>query len=526
MSNAFAALGLTPAMQRAAAARGYLGPTPIQAAAIPAALQGRDVLGQAHTGSGKTAAFGLAVLDMLERQHRPAWRRTQALVLVPTRELALQVGETLAELARSLSDRAKVAVVHGGVSINPQMMALRGGAEVLVTTPGRLLDLVDHNAVKLGDVECLVLDEADRLLDAGFADEWTKLQALLPTRRQHLFFSATFPPAVQALADTLLHDPVRVALDDAAEAPAITQRALVVDAARRTALLRHLIETEAWPRVLVFVATRYASEHVAEKLRRAGLSAAAFHGELSQGARTRVLADLHGGALRVVLATDMAARGLHIPGLPVVLNYDLPRSAEDYTHRIGRTARAGAAGLAVSFVTAASEAHFRLIEKRQGQRVPREERSILLSAARSAIFNAVLAARVADGSWRTGRDGDVFQLDGTGSIFGPEPLDATLRERIASGDVHPTGPLWGRGELRTTGDVAALERGVVDAHADLARGLEGAGLQQQRRALRVRVAALQHAWHEQALELAFELPAGAYATTVLAALGEFADGSG
>lgn len=161
-----------------------------------------------------------------------------------------------------------------------------------------------------------------------------------------------------------------------------------------------------------------------------------------------------------------------------------------------------------------------------GKRVPREERSILLSAARSAIFNAVLAARVADGSWRTGRDGDVFQLDGTGSIFGPEPLDATLRERIASGDVHPTGPLWGRGELRTTGDVAALERGVVDAHAELARGLEGAGLQQQRRALRVRVAALQHAWHEQALELAFELPAGAYATTVLAALGEFADGSG
>jgi superfamily II DNA/RNA helicase len=372
MTDSFAALGLTPAMQRAAAARSYFAPTPIQAAAIPPALQGRDVMGHAHTGSGKTAAFGLAILDWLERQHRPAWRRTQALVLVPTRELALQVGETLGALAHSLSDRAKVTVVHGGVSINPQMMALRGGAEVLVATPGRLLDLVKHNAVKLGDVECLVLDEADRLLDAGFADDWTALKALLPARRQHLLFSATFPPDVQALAAALLQDPVRVVVDHAAEAPAITQRALVVDTVRRTALLRHLIAAEAWPRVLVFVATRYASEHVAEKLRRAGVAAAAFHGELSQGARTRVLADLHSGALRVVLATDMAARGLHIPGLPVVLNYDLPRSAEDYTHRIGRTARAGTAGLAVSFVTATAEAHFRLIEKRQGQRVPRE----------------------------------------------------------------------------------------------------------------------------------------------------------
>ncbi|MBL8307631.1 MAG: DEAD/DEAH box helicase [Rubrivivax sp.] len=361
-------------MVRAAAGRGYAGPTPIQAAAIPPALQGRDVLGGAPTGSGKTAAFGLALLNHLELVHRPAWRRTQALVLVPTRELAAQVGETLSDLARHLSDRAKVAVVFGGVSINPQMLALRGGAELIVATPGRLLDLVDHNAVKLDDVELLVLDEADRLLDEGFADELQRLAALLPAKRQHLFFSATFPPAVQALADAWLHDPVRVEMPAAPGdgAPDITQRAIEVDAPRRTQLLRHLIETEAWPRVLVFVATRYASEHVAEKLRRAGLAAAAFHGDLSQGARTRVLADLHGGALRVVLATDMAARGLHIAGLPVVVNYDLPRSAVDHTHRIGRTARAGAAGLAVSFVSAGTEAHFRLIEKRQGRRVPRE----------------------------------------------------------------------------------------------------------------------------------------------------------
>lgn len=369
----FAALGLSPALVRAAAERGYAEPTAIQAATIPLALQGRDVIGCAHTGSGKTAAFGLPLLHQLDRW-RPAWRRTYALVLVPTRELAAQVGESIRASSRHLADPVKVAVVFGGVSVNPQMLGLRGGAEVIVATPGRLLDLVERNAVKLDDVALLVLDEADRLLDEGFADELARLTALLPPRRQGLFFSATFPPAVQALAQTLLNDPVRVdaPATPAAGLPAIEQHAVEVDAAQRTQLLRHLIEQGGWQRVLVFVATRYASEHVADKLRRAGLSAAAFHGDLSQGARTRVLGELRSGALRVVLATDMAARGLHIPDLPVVVNYDLPRSAVDYTHRIGRTARAGAAGLAVSFVSPATEAHFRLIEKRQGQRVPRE----------------------------------------------------------------------------------------------------------------------------------------------------------
>jgi ATP-dependent RNA helicase RhlE len=371
----FAALGLSAAVVRAAAERGYAGPTPIQAAAIPPALQGRDVIGCAHTGSGKTAAFALPLLHRLDNARRPAWRRTQALVLVPTRELAAQVGETIRALSSHLADPVKVAVVFGGVSVNPQMLGLRGGAEVVVATPGRLLDLVGRNAVKLDDVGLLVLDEADRLLDEGFADELARLTALLPPQRQNLFFSATFPPAVQDLAAALLRDPVRVdAPAPAADgSPAIQQQALEVDAARRTQLLRHLIEQRHWERVLVFVATRYASEHVADKLCRAGLAAAALHGDLSQGARTRVLAELRSGALRVVLATDMAARGLHIPSLPVVVNYDLPRSAVDYTHRIGRTGRAGATGLAVSFVSAATEAHFRLIEKRQGLRVPREQ---------------------------------------------------------------------------------------------------------------------------------------------------------
>ena len=376
LSSAFSALGLSPTLVRAAAKQGYLGPTPIQSAALPPALQGADLIALAPTGSGKTGAFGLALLQRLERMQRPAFRRTHALVLVPTRELAVQVGEVLRELSRGFRDSVKVASVFGGVSVNPQMLALRGSADVIVATPGRLLDLVERNAVKLGDVEVLVLDEADRLLEEGFADELSRIRALLPARRQGLFFSATFAPAVQALAADWLHEPLTLDLaagaPDGAAAPAIEQRAVEVDAPRRTALLRHLIEQARWPQVLVFVATRYASEHVADKLRRHGLAAAAFHGELSQGARTRVLADFHGGALQVLLATDMAARGLHIPGLPVVVNYDLPRSADDHTHRIGRTARAGAAGLAVSFVSAATEAHFRLIEQRQGQRVPRE----------------------------------------------------------------------------------------------------------------------------------------------------------
>ncbi len=302
-------------------------------------------------------------------------------MVVPTRELAAQVGETIRDLARHLDHAVKVAVVFGGVSINPQMLALRGGAEVIVATPGRLLDLHERHAVTLDHVQLLVLDEADRLLDEGFAEELGQVTALLPVGRQSLFLSATFPPAVQALQQALLRDPVRVHVSAkpsagggaSADLPAIEQRALQVDTAQRTALLRHLVEQSEWPRVLVFVATRYASEHVADKLRRAGLAAAAFHGDMSQGARTGVLADLRSGALRVVLATDVAARGLHIPGLPVVINYDLPRSSVDYVHRIGRTARAGATGLALSFVSAQTEAHLRLIEKRQGRRIAREQ---------------------------------------------------------------------------------------------------------------------------------------------------------
>ena len=362
----FDSLGLTPALQRAVGDMGLYAPTPIQAEAIPAVLRSADVWATAPTGSGKTLAFALPLVQ----QHLLAPRQTnfrrpvRTLVLVPTRELAVQVGDVFTQLG--YPQRLKVAVVYGGVSINPQMMGLRGGADIVVATPGRLLDLVDHNAVQLKEVQHLVLDEADRLLDLGFADELQRVLALLPARRQTLLFSATYADQVQALAQSLLHKPVQVTVEALeAQAPDIRQRAIAVDESQRTALLRHLMAENGWQRVLVFVATRYACEHVASKLYKAGIYATAFHGEMSQGARQAVLAEFKAGRWDVVVTTDLAARGIDIAQLPVVVNYDLPRSATDYTHRIGRTGRAGAQGEAVSFVTAQAQAHWKLIRKRE-----------------------------------------------------------------------------------------------------------------------------------------------------------------
>jgi ATP-dependent RNA helicase RhlE len=371
----FSSLGLSEPLLRSVAERNYREPTPIQATAIPAILRGGDVWASAQTGSGKTAAFALPVLQLLSTAARERGRLVRALVLVPTRELAVQVGTAFNNLSRTLTHPGiKTLVVHGGVSINPQMIALGGGADVLVATPGRLLDLVEHNAVSLASVSTLVLDEADRLFALGFAEELARVIALLPVRRQTLFFSATFPRAVWTLAENLLRDPVRIAMPAGPEdTPDITQRAIEVDAPQRTQLLRNLIELNGWTRVLVFVATKYATEHVAEKLRRAGIAAGALHGELSQGARTAALEDFKASRLRVLVATDIAARGLDIVSLPVVVNYDLPRSPEDYQHRIGRTGRAGESGVAVSFVSADTHAHFRLIEKRNRVAIEREQ---------------------------------------------------------------------------------------------------------------------------------------------------------
>jgi superfamily II DNA/RNA helicase len=373
----FLSLGLLPTLAQAASALGFIEPTPIQVLAIPEILKGADVLGSAQTGSGKTAAFALPLLQRLqslpaENRHQYG-RAVRALIVVPTRELAAQVGDVVRSLAQALPQHPKVVVATGGVSINPQMMALRGGADVLVATPGRLLDLAGQNAVQLATVRLLVLDEADRLLDLGFADELTKVLTLLPPQRQSLFFSATFPDAVRALASKMLHDPVHITVEATqAHEPEIAQRAIAVDAKQRTQLLRHLIKDQGWKRVLVFVATKYTAELVAEKLYKAKVFATAFHGDLSQGARKQVLAEFKDEQWEVVITTDLASRGIDIAKLPVVVNYDLPRSAVDYVHRIGRTGRAGESGLAVSFVSADTEAHFHLIEKRQGLTLPLE----------------------------------------------------------------------------------------------------------------------------------------------------------
>jgi ATP-dependent RNA helicase RhlE len=343
--------------------------------------------------------------------------RTTALVLVPTRELATQVGEALRALANRLPHSIQIHMVFGGVSINPQMQRLaRTGADIVVATPGRLLDLLAYKALRLDALQTLVLDEADRLLDLGFAQELQMILAQCPARRQHLFFSATFAPKLQALAKSLLHEPVLIDLyaehpaqpsvqtdhalpldldasepnaaldeqrlagsfahtDTAArtDTASIVQRAIAVDEHRRTEMLRELLVSEAWPRVLVFVASQHAAERVAMKLRKvlpggmprcASVNAEPFHAGLSQGKRTQVLADFKNSRLRVVVATDVAARGLDIVDLPVVVNYDLPRASSDYTHRMGRTGRAGASGLAVSLVTLPMHAHWRLIDKR------------------------------------------------------------------------------------------------------------------------------------------------------------------
>jgi superfamily II DNA/RNA helicase len=355
-------------------------------------LQGQDVLATAATGSGKTAAYGLGLLQLLQAEHvlqtsqssatsslsaphipahkktapHSTRRSTRILVIVPTRELAVQVGQVFKELA---SDALRVATVFGGVSINPQMLALRGGADIVVATPGRLLDLVDHNALQLDSVAHLVLDEVDRLLDLGFMEELNRVLALLPSKRQNLWFSATFDGSLQPLAASMLRQPARVEIASSASTehlePAIHQRAIAIDEKKRTLLLRHLFTQEKLKQVLVFVATRYASEHVANKLYQAGIYATALHGEMSQGARQTVLQEFKDARWEVLVTTDLAARGIDIAKLPTVVNYDLPRSATDYIHRMGRTGRAGEKGEVLSFVTVAALAHWNVIQKRQ-----------------------------------------------------------------------------------------------------------------------------------------------------------------
>ena len=365
----FSQLGLSPyvlpALQQALQQAGYLAPTPIQQQAVPLLLKGRDVVALAPTGSGKTAAY---VLPALQRFFMATPRKPRVLaqlILVPTRELAQQVSDVFTTLGRELPRRPHLVCAVGGVSINPQMMSLRGGADIVVATPGRLLDLMAHNALSLKQVQLLVLDEADRLLELGFGDELRQILAQLPAQRQTALFSATFAADIEALAAAGLREPQRLEIGEQS-APAIEQRTIHVDSARRAELLLSLLEDPQWQQVLVFVGSIRDGDRLARLLRKADINAQALHGELSQGRRFRMLQDFKDGEVRVLVATDLAARGIDITRLPVVVNYDLPRAPADYLHRIGRTGRAGEKGLAVSFVDSAAMPHWRLICKRHG----------------------------------------------------------------------------------------------------------------------------------------------------------------
>jgi ATP-dependent RNA helicase RhlE len=338
----FDSLGLNPEILRAVDEQGYREPTPIQQQAIPAVLEGRDLMASAQTGTGKTAGFTLPLLQRLVQKepHAKGRRPVRALILTPTRELAAQIGENVRDYSKYLNLRS--LVVFGGVSINPQMMKLRSGVDILVATPGRLLDLEHQNAVKLDSVEILVLDEADRMLDMGFIHDIRRVLAKLPARRQNLLFSATFSDDIKGLAEKLLRNPLEIEVarrNTASEQ--VTQHVHMVDKKRKRELLSQMIGEGNWQQVLVFTRTKHGANHLAEQLNKDGIRSAAIHGNKSQGARTRALADFKSGDIRVLVATDIAARGLDIEELPHVVNYELPNVPEDYVHRIGRTGRCG-----------------------------------------------------------------------------------------------------------------------------------------------------------------------------------------
>jgi ATP-dependent RNA helicase RhlE len=370
----FTQLGLSSALLHAVTEAGYTTPSPIQSQAIPAILAGHDVLAAAQTGTGKTASFALPILHKLSHIHHERNRPIRALILTPTRELAAQVGESFLKYGAHLHPRLKSDVVFGGVKINPQMMRLRGGVDIITATPGRLLDLCQQNALKLDKVEILVLDEADRMLDMGFIKDIRRILALLPKKRQNLLFSATFSADIRKLTADLLHSPIKIEVaPENATADTIEQLVYKVNKGAKTALLTHLVKTNNWQQVLVFTSTKHGANKLTEKLITADISAAAIHGNKSQGARTSALAGFKQGNIRVLVATDVAARGIDIALLPHVVNFELPRSSSDYVHRIGRTGRAGQNGQAVSLVCAEEYSALRLVEKLIGNKIPSQE---------------------------------------------------------------------------------------------------------------------------------------------------------
>ncbi len=347
----FSSLGLSEHLLRAIGEKGYTTPFPIQIQAIPAVLSGKDVMAAAQTGTGKTAGYTLPLLQRLSTGHRARSNHIRSLILVPTRELAMQVAEELAIYGKFISISS--AVVYGGVKINPQMMNLRRGIDILIATPGRLLDLYRQNAVRFDQVQTLVLDEADKMLNLGFIEEITEVLELLPRKRQNLLFSATLSRDIRSLSDSLLQRPVRIEVNAPnSAAKSVKQWLIEVDKSRKPDLLCHLLRTNDWHQVLAFSRTKKGADQLVRKLTGRGIYALAIHGDKSQSARTHALTEFKGGSIRVLVATDIASRGIDISELSCVINVDLPKVAEDYIHRIGRTGRAGMEGIAISLVSA------------------------------------------------------------------------------------------------------------------------------------------------------------------------------
>jgi ATP-dependent RNA helicase RhlE len=369
-SSDFESLGLSKELLDAVKIQGYTEPSPIQKQAIPAILQGHDILAAAQTGTGKTAGFALPLLHILSSGVTAQPNHARALILTPTRELAAQVNDSVALYSRYLPLRS--AAVFGGVKINPQMMKLRKGCDVLVATPGRLLDLYGQNAIKFTNLEVLILDEADRMLDMGFIRDIKKILNLLPKKRQNLMFSATFSNDIRTLAKTFISKPVEISVAPRnTTAESVKQYIYPTDKDKKISLLIHLIKEHDWYQVLVFSRTKHGANKLTKKLIQANICAAAIHGNKSQGARTKALAAFKNGEVQVLVATDIAARGLDIEQLPQVINFDLPQVAEDYVHRIGRTGRAGSVGQAISLVSHDEIKLLKSIEKLTKQKIER-----------------------------------------------------------------------------------------------------------------------------------------------------------
>ena len=367
----FSSTGLSEVFHTALRAQGYTEPTPIQQATIPAVINGKDLMGIAQTGSGKTASYVLPILQSLLKQTSSKHREPATLILVPTRELAVQVQDVIREFSDSLPQRISSIALIGGVSVNAQMQSL-GNTDIVVATPGRLLDLIDKNALKLSSVSTLVLDEADKMLNMGFQEEVDQILSLLPRKRQNLLFSATLSPDLDAIKQNLLVDPVTIQIESKEEEKLINERAYLVTNERKGPLLRYLIKDGGFKQVLVFASSAKTVDSIVRKLTKNKINAAQIHSQMSQGGRRETLLAFKNGHLPVLVTTDLLARGIDIEFLPCVINYELPRSPKDYVHRIGRTGRAGTPGEAISLITEDEEHHFRIIQKKSGKTISTE----------------------------------------------------------------------------------------------------------------------------------------------------------